>query len=231
MNAEVYWLAERVESVPAADDWLSARELGVLNRLHVPKRRSDWRLGRWTAKRAIAIQRGLTADAKALAEIEVCAAPSGVPEAFIGGRRAELAISLSHSAGMALCVLAPAGAHVGCDLEEVAAHGEAFLSDYFTSEEQHLVARCAAQERTMAVTLLWSAKESALKALGCGLRVDTRSARAIPEEVRACRCAGWRRISVRETGGRIFHGWWRAAADFIWTVVADPAPASPIALP
>ena len=53
--AGVVWLQRRLHDVPAGDEWLSARELDVQARLLVPKRRADWRLGRWTAKAALAM--------------------------------------------------------------------------------------------------------------------------------------------------------------------------------
>ena len=69
-------------------------------------------------------------------------APSGAPEAFIAGRpRRMSSLSLSHSDGTAFCALAAAGASLGCDVEKVEPHSAAFLADYFTAEEQDLVAR------------------------------------------------------------------------------------------
>ena len=42
---------------------------------------------------------------------------------------------------------------------------DAFVADYFTIEEQALVARASAADRDRILALLWSGKESALKAL------------------------------------------------------------------
>ncbi|HYO12312.1 MAG TPA: hypothetical protein VE685_03840 [Thermoanaerobaculia bacterium] len=39
---------------PADDAWLTPNERETLDRLRLPHRRSDWRLGRWVAKRAVA---------------------------------------------------------------------------------------------------------------------------------------------------------------------------------
>ena len=52
---DVYWLEQTATEVRHEDDLLSARELGLLDHLHIPKRNADWRLGRWTAKRALAV--------------------------------------------------------------------------------------------------------------------------------------------------------------------------------
>jgi 4'-phosphopantetheinyl transferase len=225
---EVYWLAANECDVPPDDSWLSAREAAVAAGLRVPKRRADWRLGRWTAKCAIAGYSRLPAEA--LPAIELWPAPSGAPQALIGAHPADLAISLSHSCGTGFCTIAAAGAELGCDVERVAPHGPAFLADYFTPEEREFVDRSAAPDRIMLATLLWSAKESALKALQRGLRADTRSVVAMPCGVPVNAGAEWRRLAAAETGGRIFQGWWRQTGDFVWTILAAPEPASPLAL-
>ena len=48
------WLTRELAEVPPGEDWLSARERRALSRLSVPKRRAEWRLGRWAAKAAVA---------------------------------------------------------------------------------------------------------------------------------------------------------------------------------
>jgi hypothetical protein len=65
------------------------------------------------------------------------------------------------------------GTNVGCDLETIEPRADAFVGDFFTANEQTLVERTPAEKRSLLVTLLWNAKESALKALNVGLRLDT----------------------------------------------------------
>ena len=48
----VYWLEQTEANVPEDNTWLSPREVAFADRLRFAKRRADWRLGRWTAKRA-----------------------------------------------------------------------------------------------------------------------------------------------------------------------------------
>jgi 4'-phosphopantetheinyl transferase len=218
---DIYWLEQSESDVPSEDGWLSGDERIRLDRLHVPKRRADWRLGRWTAKYAVAVYLNLPRDPEALAGVELRPAPSGAPEVFLHGRPAPVALSLSHSRGLGLCVIAPAGVEVGCDLETVEPRISAFLTDYFTDEERNLVSRTPAASRDRLVTLLWSAKESALKALRCGLRLDTRSVRAAPSDVLEARDDGWHPVSATHTSGRTFRGWWRDSGDLVRTVVAD----------
>src|SRR5271157_5582736 len=172
---DVYWLEQAEADVPAENDWLSASEAARLNAMRFAKRRADWRLGRWAAKRAVAAYLDVPGHRQALANIEVHAAPSGAPEVFILNTAAPATISLSHRDGTALCAVAPSGAALGCDLEIIEPRSDAFVADYFTAEEQALVARVSLEDRPRLLALLWSAKESALKALHEGLRLDTRS--------------------------------------------------------
>jgi len=169
---DVYWLEQGEADVARNDDWFSAGEKACLDAKRFPKRRADWRLGRWTAKRALAVYLDRPGDLPSLAHIEICPAPTGAPEA---DQPAGVTISLSHREGTALCAIAAPDAQLGCDLERVEPRSEAFVADYFTDEEQALIAGLPATDRPQLLALLWSAKESVLKALHEGLRRDTRS--------------------------------------------------------
>lgn len=227
---DVYWLKQSDGDVLLGDEWLSGSECVRLAGLRIPKRRADWRLGRWTAKCAVARYLNLARDPEALAAIELRPAISGAPEVFFHGRPAPVALSLSHSRGAGLCAIAPAGSEIGCDLETVEPRSPAFLADYFTDEEQDLAGRTTGADRDRVVTLLWSAKESTLKALGCGLRRDTRAVTTAPAGFLHVRGEEWRRLGAADTSGRTFHGWWRESRDRMWTVVADPPPTRPVGL-
>ena len=170
----IQWLEQTATDVPAENQWLNANEILRLNGMRIPKRRADWRLGRWTAKHAVAACLNLSTEPSTLADIEIRAAASGAPEVLLHDEPAGIAISLSHSSGTALCTLAPPEINFGCDLETVEPRSDAFVADYFTVDEGNLIARSARQERPQLLALLWSAKESALKALRVGLRFDTR---------------------------------------------------------
>ncbi len=225
---DVYWLEQTESDVPPANDWLSASELLRLSNLRFAKRRSDWRLGRWTAKRALATCLDLPDDRRTMAQIAVHPAPSGAPEVFLNDQASSATISLSHSSGRAICAVVPAVAALGCDLEHIESHSNAFVSDYFTAEEQALIWRWPAADRPLLQALLWSAKESALKALHAGLRLDTRSLTVNVENANAVE-HGWHALQVR-TNNQTFYGWWLQRDDFIETVVADPAPSTPVLL-
>jgi len=206
--------------VPAENRWLSEREAGVLSRLRVPKRRADWRLGRWTAKNAVAARLGLPRDDSALASIEAIPALSGAPEVYIGGERARLSLSISHSHGVGFCAVARTWMELGCDVEAVEPHSEAFFEDYFNWDEQEAIGRCPVPERNLMMTLLWSAKESALKALRVGLRLDTRSITAVPLDFPAMGGGPWYSLAATGVRGKCFQGWWRVTGDMVWTLLA-----------
>ncbi|MGO9270857.1 MAG: 4'-phosphopantetheinyl transferase family protein [Terriglobia bacterium] len=247
---DVYWLEQTEADVPAENDWLSASEAVRLDGLRFAKRRADWRLGRWTAKQALAAYLNMSGDPETLTGMEVRPAPSGAPEVFVANQPAAMTISLSHRAGTAICAVMPAGGALGCDLETIEPRSDGFIADYFTAEEQALVARAPATDRPRLLALLWSGKESALKALRVGLRLDTRCVSVSPVggpespgeggEARLENPAltstpsygpdGWRPLHVRYTGGEIFHGWWVYNDSLLYTVVATPPPAPPIRL-
>jgi 4'-phosphopantetheinyl transferase len=230
----VYWLEQTQADVPAENDWLSPNEAACLSRLRFPKRRADWRLGRWTAKRALSVYLDVPAHPEVFRKLEIRATTSGAPEVLFDNQPSAVTISLSHSAGTAVCAVATAGVELGCDLEMVEPRSDAFLADYFTVEEQALAARASATDRDRLLALLWSSKESALKALHAGLRLDTRCVVVSPFSA-TYDLNGWSRVLVRytggdNTGGKVFHGWWRLANNILRTVVATPPPDSPISL-
>jgi 4'-phosphopantetheinyl transferase len=225
----VYWLTQAEGDVPLKNDWLCAAEIVCLNRFRFPKRRADWRLGRWTAKQAIAACLHWPTEDRVLAEIEIRATSSGAPGVLLPGLTTPLSFSISHRAGKAMCAVSPVRMRLGCDLEIVEPRSQAFAIDYFTSEEQSLVERAARDDRSALLTLLWSAKESALKALGQGLRLDTRSITVTVTGGRAD-ISGWSPLEVHCADKQIFQGWWRRTDGFVHTLVSDPACESPIEL-
>ena len=228
---EVYWLEQTEANVPTADDWLSPNEQALLNVMRFAQRRSDWRLGRWTAKNALALYflyLNLPADSQVLASIEIRPASTGAPEAYFGNQPAAASISLSHRAGVAACAITMPGVELGCDLEIVEPRSDAFVADYFTTAEQSFIAQASVADRPRVLAMLWSAKESALKALHEGLRLDTRSVIVSPDGVLDSH--GWSAMQVHHAGRRTLCGWWQHRDGIVRTVVAAPPPSPPIRL-
>ncbi|HBY59433.1 MAG TPA: hypothetical protein DEH78_06395 [Solibacterales bacterium] len=210
----MYWLEQTSDDVPAADSWLSGAEQRRLASFSVAKRREDWRLGRWTAKRTVAAVSGCALEA-----VEIVAAADGAPEAFVAGAAVPPAISLSHSGGRALCVAGPPGSHPGCDIEAAEPRSVQFVADYFTEAERRLVAR--RPEHDWLPTLLWSAKESALKALREGLRLDTRSVE-VHLEFPGGELGRWQPLCTYfAVSGLELPGWWRLEDRLLRTMVGD----------
>ncbi len=221
---DLYWLEQTESDVPDHNDWLGPHEIVCLASMRFLKRRSDWRLGRWTAKQALAACLNLPTDLPALANLEIRAASSGAPEVFLHSQPANVAISLSHRVGTAMCTVGPRGSNFGCDLEMVEPRTPAFVDDYFTADEQELFADTPPPERAQLLALLWSAKESALKALRVGLRLDTRCMSVQPSRVThplAADLTIWHPLSIRYSSTQTFSGWWRLETDLVRTVVSD----------
>jgi 4'-phosphopantetheinyl transferase len=226
---EVYWLEQTEADLPAGHDWLSPSEVARLSSIPFAKRRNDWRLGRWTAKRALSIYLDLPAHPRVFRKMEIRPTSSGAPKAFFCDQPAAATISLSHRAGIAACAVAAPGVEVGCDLELVEPRSDAFAAEYFTVEEQAVIARGSAADRTRRLALLWSGKESALKALHEGLRLDVRSVIVSPGDM-VFDLHDWNPMEVRHTDRRIFCGWWQHADSIVRTLVAAPPPNPPIRL-
>lgn len=247
---EIFWLEADRSQVPSHDSWLGPGEQDVLQRFRVPKRREDWRLGRWTAKRVLAgtrwlreltneadstadrVHRSDTYDSGLLASlnrIEIRAAEDGAPEAAVDGAELPVSLTLSHSEGRAMAAVAGDALAIGCDIELVESRSDEFVRDYFTPTERAAIDAAGPEGRALTATLMWSAKESALKALRVGLRFDTRSV-----EVRPCRGAeedGWLALEVSAgRPGRSFRGWWRESGGFVLALVAADRSAGPIRL-
>jgi len=244
-SMNVYWLEQTDADVPAENQWLSAGETLFLGRMRFAKRRNDWRLGRWTAKRALAACLDLPGDPLGLSNIEIRAAVSGAPEVFLFNQTAPVTISISHRAGIGLCTVALSGHGIGCDLEMIEPRSNAFVADYLTAREQALVERTPVDDQPLLVTLLWSAKESALKALHVGLRLDTkcmdvRFSDGLPSHTRQSQQEAlshverpdvdpyrWHPLHALFSGEQVFFGWWRQVDHMVCTVVSELPLCSP----
>jgi len=235
---EVRWLEQTLAEVRAEADWLSPHERERIAGMRIAKRRQDWRLGRWTAKNAVAAFLELPVNPSTLAAIEIRPADSGAPQVVFKNEPAAISISISHRDGCAACAIASAGTVLGCDLEVVEPRCDAFVTDYFTPEERELVTQTPEAERFRILALLWSAKESTLKALRSGLRLDTRCVAvelgvdsAAPFPLRESSLSGaWHPLRTRYLDEQVFHGWWQVSGEIVRTMVSAPAAGPPVRL-
>jgi 4'-phosphopantetheinyl transferase len=204
---------------PAEDTWLSPREASWIARMRFPKRRREFRLGRWTAKKALALYLGREASAGALRSIEIDRASDGAPAPLVDGRPAEAYLTMTDRADQAVCLVGPLDTVLGCDLELVEPRSDAFVADFLTPAEQRLVAAAGDGEaRDVLANLVWCGKESALKVLRTGLRRDTRSVEvSFPH---GAHVDGWAPMSVGAVEGTVFPGWWQRFGAFVLTLAA-----------
>jgi 4'-phosphopantetheinyl transferase len=218
----VYWLVQSQSDVPNENWWLSDKECALLAGLKFPKRRNDWRLGRWTAKQASYRCLSEGRPQLRLADLEIFAEPDGAPQLSVSGITASLSISISHSEGYGFCAISGHTTALGCDLELIQQHDDNFAEDYFVGEEKALLLRSPDLRKDVALTLIWSGKEAALKALRQGLRRDTRSV-VVSFDRPENSDASWNALSVRcLESSRFFGGWWRIFHGFIQTIVSEP---------
>jgi 4'-phosphopantetheinyl transferase len=212
--AGVGWSVSRAAELPGDESWLSDRERTILEGLKFEKRRGDWLLGRWTAKRALSAWLTVAPE-----RIEVIAAHDGVPEALVDREPAPASLSISHRGDRALAVTGPLDLAIGCDLEVVEPRSPAFLREWLSDAE-----RALAGDDPLRANLIWCAKEAAAKARRGGLRLNVRRAEVSFDPAGG----GWRRLAVRwqdEPGAA--SGWWREEPGWVIAVVAEPAAEAP----
>jgi len=240
------WLVQSVAAHPALSrgvapaGLLSEREQKLLAALRIGKRRRDWLIGRWTAKHLLqAYIERQTGIRPPLNTLTVANDPDGAPRAILDlripildcdldlkSKIQNLKLSVSHCNGSAFCALTDTpDLRIGADIERVERRSAQFAEDYFTAHELDQVRAAQPASRDTMVTLIWSAKEAALKALRLGLTVDTRSvicSFGIPEHVDdwigfdiACD----RRL-LGLPSAPVLTGWWRQMSSYVLTLAA-----------
>jgi 4'-phosphopantetheinyl transferase len=206
--------------LPAGDAWLQPGERAALARLRAPRRRRDFRLGRFAARKALGLCAGrLSPDG---GRVEVRPAAGGAPVAWQDGARLPVTLSISHSDGWAAAGIEPGGGRLGCDLEHIEGRSRAFVHDYFSPDERRLVdAGADARERALRATLVWCAKEAVMKALGEGLRLPPLAVSVCPSFA-AASASGWRPFTIgRPRAAADLAGSWRRIEGFVLAVAGE----------
>lgn len=178
---------------------LSGSEMTHWRALGGPKRRSEWLLGRVAAKdvvrRHLFDTRGLRL---APADVVIGADASGRPTLDRGSeplRDLSLAISLSHTDGIAMALVTEPEAGVGIDVERLSRRRGDYAEAAFTpSEMGRLDSGGAAAGRPERGLRLWCAKEAVAKALGRGLMGNPMNLETQAVD------AGWTRIDLAVAG-------------------------------
>ena len=217
---KVIWFKQALKDVPDSLDWLHASEREVCATFKFSKRKNDWLLGRWTAKNVVKFYLKDDLSKLDLDEIQVISAEDGAPEVYSNAKKLPVCISISHSNCFGFCAASDPGYTLGCDLEKVEDRSPLFVEDYFTQKEKNQVSKLETLHQSLGINLIWSAKESALKALRSGLRIDTRKVEvefsAQREELT------WSRLHVNALDqGFVFHGFWKVDSEFVYTIVSE----------
>jgi 4'-phosphopantetheinyl transferase len=203
LDAPVYWSLTEIssqwaeKSLQEIPSFLSPPELQKLSGLLVPKRRNEWLHGRRAVKLLLFNCFPQLAGSDPT-KVSVLNAPSGAPFfADENGKALPIALSLSHRAGWAACAITgQPDLSIGIDLECIEPRADSFVDTFFTEEEIAVARSLDGKQRDLWVTLVWSMKEAVLKALGQGLRLDTRSVRVQPPVSFAADEAVWHPVDV-----------------------------------
>ncbi|NJN84678.1 MAG: 4'-phosphopantetheinyl transferase superfamily protein [Caldilineaceae bacterium] len=241
----IRWLVQSINDHPdlvqghAPPGLLNPMETHRLAALQIEKRRRDWLLGRWTAKQLVQAYLaesgavGHPAVGHPLESLIIENDADGAPfaaqdtgsESGSALKRLGVSLSISHANQRALCALHPSQSgnelsSVGADIEWIETRSERFIEDFFTADEIDCVRSATPALRDIYITAIWSAKESVLKAVRTGLRVDTRSVGIdlCLDSVRLDDLATrWQPLGIQigaqlgqhVSGATSFSGWWR----------------------
>lgn len=196
--------------------------------------------------------------APALDTIQIANADDGSPYCQLLGagepanepvQRLPVSLAISHSHGYAFCALcqdaesdanllalgdttgqSSAGTRwsLGCDIEWIEHRDQSFVNDFFTAQEIRDVMGTPAEYRDCRITAVWSAKESVLKSLRTGLRIDTRriECRFAPDDLLP---REWSPLTVMIDAGLVeqfpgvWYAWWQVQEGFVLTMALHEA--------
>lgn len=223
------------------EDFLSPQEREKLAALRFSRRSADWLLGRRAAK---SLLRRACPDLGRLPEraITIANEPSGAPVIHVDGLPGYPGcLSITHRRSTALAAYCPTpGWRLGIDLEQVEDRHESFLFDYFTPAEIETALACRGELHALWITLAWSVKEAVFKALGTGLRLDTRSvevgaAEGLEHDPR--HPTDWQPVPLRSSLFKdgCCRAWWQPRNGFVLTLAVlspddQPLPSDEVCL-
>ncbi|MRR29620.1 4'-phosphopantetheinyl transferase superfamily protein [bacterium] len=162
-------------------------------------------------------------------QITIANHAEGAPFVKVDGQILPIQLSISHREGMAAVGLSiNPEISLGIDLEWVEDHPHSFYEDFFTAGEVNLLAAVSADRLAWTGTLIWSAKEAMLKALGKGLRLDTRTVEITG--ISRTTVDGWGSIDMRiaNINDKCFQGVWRECGPYVLTMAIRNAKNRPV---
>lgn len=170
----------------------------------VATKRKDWLAGRYAAKKAVRhyLKKEYFQDIP-LRDIVI---KSNKKEGVMfltppGEVEKELCLNISHCGGRGVAILARGP--VGVDIERTRCFRKEILNAFLTPKEQFFVERFISSEQDLLATLLWSFKESYLKALRKGLIIHPRTIEVVLDDK-------WQFQELRHNGQIVqVEGLWR----------------------
>lgn len=163
------WLVD-LDTVEADTSILSPAELLRMSRFHFQRDARRFARARCELRRLLADHVGLRPEAIRFRE-----GTEGKPHLDLAGR--EVPFSLSHSQARAIVAIGDS-LPIGVDIEAIRGEDpvalEALARSVMSVGELDAWLRLAPEPRRQAFHALWAAKESCLKAIGCGLSTEPR---------------------------------------------------------
>ncbi len=201
----------------------STEEIERINGLRFPKRRWEWMFGRITGKQLLKVCE-TSCIGKSLPKIRIENEPEGAPYAMVENQIVPGCLTISHSGRFAMAAHSPnPGLQIGVDLEQVEHRAESFLFDFFTPAEVRIAQSLPDAVRDTWITIAWSAKESVLKAIRKGLRLDTRMVEIGQAEslMDGGQFTAWKPLKLGHLPAFSGHwaAWWRCQGRMVQTMV------------
>lgn len=220
------------EHVEMWRSWLSMEERRCLQSFGSEKRRREFTLGRAAARQLVGQHLDL-----APSEVPLVVADDGAVD--VVGR--DLHLSIAHSGPHAVATLAPHP--VGVDLEAVVERDHSLIRFLLHPDERDRVMRLFPYDTAPTIVLLWTLKESVLKARRSGFRLSPKKLRIDLEEVEGSLQAppATGRVTVQVDGGIAWHVGYSCVygresapaskteeSPAYWSTIAVPASAKPV---
>jgi 4'-phosphopantetheinyl transferase len=228
-ESKLYWLFHNawedgnLNSPDEIISFLSPGERKKAASLRFTKRRDEWLQGRMTAKKLL-LASAPEYRTLSFQDIEILNAASGLPYYTLdGGRELPIHLSISHREKMAFCALTyDLEVSIGADLEKIETYADSFIDTFFSDREIEWIHSCPSEERDLKLVLIWSMKEAVFKALGQGLRLDTRHVEIVVGNEIDDAEFQWNSVEIKpvwEEEGKWIARWQRRD-DYILTVAA-----------